>query len=255
MRVKEGGQQNRLKGRNGATLAPLRGRIGRTIVHNEWPVVRVVGPEVLARAMEALLAEEGVPVSGKKAQVLLLLPPSTNGGPEDKQVKRREESRMGGVAVRMAGDLTDPEERRFCCPPGVVVRAIVSVEDPLICVLAALQAVAHNEVYCSPRLLPALLNLLHQSHSSYEGALPKPAGKEILSERETEVARAAAQGLSNEQIAQTLHVSVATVKFHLGRVFQKLHISRRSQIRATLPRPRERGPFPSTHLSFIHICH
>ena len=51
-----------------------------------------------------------------------------------------------------------------------------------------------------------------------------------LTDREREVAEAVAQGLSNAQISSTLLMSLATVKTHLGRVFDKLEADNRVQV-------------------------
>ena len=49
----------------------------------------------------------------------------------------------------------------------------------------------------------------------------------ILTERETEVMRLVAQGLSNKQIAETLLLSVGTVKIHVHNIYGKLGVSNR----------------------------
>lgn len=51
-----------------------------------------------------------------------------------------------------------------------------------------------------------------------------------LTERELDVARAVAQGLSNSEIAHKLFLSVPTVKTHLSRVFDKLDAENRVQV-------------------------
>ena len=53
----------------------------------------------------------------------------------------------------------------------------------------------------------------------------------LLSRRELEVARLAARGLSNAQIAEMLFISVVTVKRHLATVFEKLDISSRHDLK------------------------
>ena len=192
----------------------------------QWPVVRVVGPMILARGMETLLSEKGVPVSGDGAEVLLFLP--MFGGEEANNVYQEDK------AVRMVGDLAHIENL-YGGPPGVQVRGLVSADDTLVCVLEAIKAVASGKAYCSPRLLPQLLDFLQQAAAETQnGSGAKTPEKECLSGREQEVARAAARGLSNEEIARHLHISVATVKFHLSHIFQKLALSRRSQIGAAL---------------------
>ncbi|WP_157596710.1 helix-turn-helix transcriptional regulator [Streptacidiphilus rugosus] len=52
-----------------------------------------------------------------------------------------------------------------------------------------------------------------------------------LTEREQLVARLAAQGLTNHEIAKKLFLSVKTVEYHLGHVYQKLGLASRRQLR------------------------
>lgn len=58
---------------------------------------------------------------------------------------------------------------------------------------------------------------------------PSPA-PEGITEREWDVARLVAQGLANPEIGATLFMSVATVKTHLGRLYQKLQVTNRVQL-------------------------
>lgn len=55
-----------------------------------------------------------------------------------------------------------------------------------------------------------------------------------LTEREREIARMAAEGLTNGQIAEALHLGERTVKYHLLNAFEKLGIDRRVKIRPAL---------------------
>ena len=50
-----------------------------------------------------------------------------------------------------------------------------------------------------------------------------------LTERETEIVRLVAKGLSNAEVGRTLLVTEQTVKFHLSNVFRKLKVSNRTQ--------------------------
>jgi len=60
------------------------------------------------------------------------------------------------------------------------------------------------------------------------GHRPEAAG-DFLSERELEVLRLAAKGMSNKEIAAELALSVRTVQSHLGRIFDKLGASSRTE--------------------------
>lgn len=52
----------------------------------------------------------------------------------------------------------------------------------------------------------------------------------VLTERELDTARAIADGLGNPEIAERLHISVATVKAHTGSLLAKLAVENRVQI-------------------------
>ena len=52
----------------------------------------------------------------------------------------------------------------------------------------------------------------------------------VLTEREREIAAAMARGSSNQEIADRLFISLATVKTHIGRVLEKLDADNRVQV-------------------------
>ena len=56
-----------------------------------------------------------------------------------------------------------------------------------------------------------------------------PMSPEPLSEREVEVLRLVAQGLSNQEIADRLCISERTVRNHVGNILNKLHLANRTQ--------------------------
>lgn len=71
------------------------------------------------------------------------------------------------------------------------------------------------------------------------GARPRRdmvTGRDALTPSELRVARLAASGSSNPEIAQALFVTTKTVETHLGRVFRKLQIARRSELDEALGR-------------------
>ena len=66
----------------------------------------------------------------------------------------------------------------------------------------------------------------------------RPAG---LTARELDVARQVAEGMSNKEIAVSLHLSVRTVESHVRRSLGKLGLANRTQL-ASWTRQRVQGP-------------
>jgi DNA-binding CsgD family transcriptional regulator len=74
-------------------------------------------------------------------------------------------------------------------------------------------------------------------------------GVEALTPSELRVARLAAEGLTNREIAQALFVTLSTVEVHLTHAYQKLSISARKDLPAAL----EDGPREPTEASASHL--
>lgn len=95
----------------------------------------------------------------------------------------------------------------------------------------ALQRVHEGEAILAPsmarRLLAEFRTLAETAPKE-----PAPIQLEALSERELEVLRLVAQGLSNKAIADSLNLSEHTVKTHLANILEKLHLRSRAHAAA-----------------------
>ncbi len=67
---------------------------------------------------------------------------------------------------------------------------------------------------------------------SADSALGPPPGPDVLTVREAEVMELLRAGRSNAEIAQTLHVSIETVRTHARRIYRKLGVKTRRELRA-----------------------
>jgi DNA-binding NarL/FixJ family response regulator len=95
-------------------------------------------------------------------------------------------------------------------------------------VVAVLAAAAGRQTF-APSVLDRLVHaaVAHRAPTADAETLRRLA---TLTDREREVADALAQGMSNAQISAALLMSLATVKTHLGRVFDKLGADNRVQV-------------------------
>ncbi|WP_432828434.1 ATP-binding protein [Dactylosporangium sp. CA-092794] len=76
------------------------------------------------------------------------------------------------------------------------------------------------------------------------GWQPSPNPRERLSPQEAQIAKLAAQGLSNREIGQRLFLSHRTVGSHLYRIFPKLGVASRNQLAEALTDHAEQPPPP-----------
>jgi DNA-binding NarL/FixJ family response regulator len=97
-------------------------------------------------------------------------------------------------------------------------------DDPAEQLLAAIRIVAGGEALLSPAITRRVIERFAR--------LPQPKHRkelEDLTERELDVLRLIARGLSNAEIGQELYISDTTVKTHITHILQKLDLRDRVQ--------------------------
>ena len=89
----------------------------------------------------------------------------------------------------------------------------------------AVRVVARGDAIVTPRITRQLID----AYTGRDQPVPGGQGLSVLSPRERDVFNAIALGLSNGEISQALHLSPATVKTHINRIFAKLGVRDRVQ--------------------------
>lgn len=92
------------------------------------------------------------------------------------------------------------------------------------------QVVEHGGLWLGPDLVQRMVAATRDLLARSPNAPTPPVDLSVLSEREAQVARAVAEGQSNKEVAEQLHISERTVKAHLGAVFEKLGVRDRVQL-------------------------
>jgi DNA-binding NarL/FixJ family response regulator len=97
-------------------------------------------------------------------------------------------------------------------------------DDPPEQLIAAIRVVAGGNALLSPAVTKRVIRQFAR--------IPEPRaprGLDELTERELDVFRLIARGLSNAEIGQELYISETTVKTHITHILQKLHLRDRVQ--------------------------
>ncbi|MGW2341157.1 response regulator [Streptomyces sp. NPDC001661] len=93
-------------------------------------------------------------------------------------------------------------------------------------IVRAVEDVLSGDAGLSPKIQRRLLERLSQPEAAAPDPVDPPDG---LTAREAEVLVLIAEGLTNQEIAKSLHVSTATVKTHINNLFAKAGLKDRAQ--------------------------
>lgn len=138
--------------------------------------------------------------------------------------------KMGGIAASTAIHSAYPDIKIITLTgsddDSLVLQAIkagtigfLNKATPIKELAAAIRKAKESKPSMSPEALQALI------HASQD----KTATKSKLSERELEVLRLLVKGKNNGQIAEELVISIATVKYHVSSILNKLGVRTRAE--------------------------
>jgi DNA-binding NarL/FixJ family response regulator len=148
---------------------------------------------------------------------------------------------------RMSGLEATEQLQSWAHPPKVIVLTTFDADDfvvralgagasgfllkdtPPAAITDAVRRVAAGDPMLSPSVTSRLIAQLTAGQAPDRARVARERMAR-LTEREREVAVAVGLGLSNAEIAGRLHLSVPTVKAHIGRLFAKLDAGNRVQI-------------------------
>ena len=106
---------------------------------------------------------------------------------------------------------------------------VLNKAAPLTEIIGAIHRLSAGESLLSPRELLDLLDLLRLAGREREQDQSARVALARLTAREREVLQALADGLSDKEIAERLHVSGKTVKSHMVSILDKLGVASRLQ--------------------------
>jgi DNA-binding NarL/FixJ family response regulator len=142
------------------------------------------------------------------------------------------------VAILNFGSLSNAAELRQLHRHFPDIRLVVLANRPTS--VESRQLLAFGATACLSKSSEAR-DVLHAIHLASRGlhVLPAadsdggpPPGPDVLTPREAEVLELLRSGRSNAEIAHTLHVSVETVRTHARRIYRKLGVKTRRELRS-----------------------
>jgi DNA-binding NarL/FixJ family response regulator len=118
------------------------------------------------------------------------------------------------------------ESGRFARAVEAGAAGVLDKTTPIKDIIEALRRIRNGETLFSPE---ELVDLFRLARADREEERKARANIEQLTTREMEVLKALGRGLSNKEIAQSLHVSVGTERTHMMNILSKLGVCSRLQ--------------------------
>lgn len=200
----------------------------RILIADDHAVVREGTRQILQQepdlevVAEASDGEEAVRLTGSckpDVAIIDIAMPKMDGIEATRQIKKL----YPGIVVLILSAYDDDQFVFSLLEAGAAGYLLKSVRAKEL--INAVRAVYSGESVLYPSIARKVLNRF----ASPPGEPLKQKVSEVLTEREIEVLNMATRGLSNQDIADELHLSLRTVQAHLGHIFNKLQVSSRTE--------------------------
>jgi NarL family two-component system response regulator LiaR len=175
--------------------------------------------EVVAEAGDG---EEAVRLAGKSkpdVAIIDIAMPKLDGIEATKQIK----ALYPAIAVLILSAYDDDQFVFSLLEAGAAGYLLKSIRGQEL--VDAVRAVYAGESVLHPLIARKVLNRFVPTPDKPSKQEPS----EVLTEREIEVLKLATRGLSNQEIANQLYLSLRTVQTHLSHIFNKLQVSSRTE--------------------------
>ncbi|MBL8156170.1 MAG: response regulator transcription factor [Anaerolineae bacterium] len=191
---------------------------------------------IVRQGLRALLTRPGIEVIGEADSGISAVDLARDFQPDVMllDIRMRDVDGLQALPqIKMASPSTSVIMLTTYANPGYLARAIsggasgyLSKETDPDQIVRAVRAAAAGDELIDRTLLSAALSLADHTSLPPEG---QDTQIEALSDRELDVLQLMVHGCSNNAIADTLNISLPTVKTHVQHILQKLHVSDRTQ--------------------------
>lgn len=185
-------------------------RDGLRALFSSLPDIEVVG--------EAATGEGAIALAEKLQPDVVLMDiqmPALNGVEATRQIVQTS-PHIGIIVITMFEDDDSVFSAMRAGARGYVLKGADQEE-----MLRAIRAVSRGEALFGPTIAAQLTSFFNATRGPSVAAFPD------LTDREREVLQLLAQGLTNQQIANRLVISVKTVRNHLSNIFSKMQVADR----------------------------
>lgn len=148
-----------------------------------------------------------------------------NNGIRDASSLIKVSRRLGRPAAVVVFDLSLEQEAEIVSIAEAGVSGLLLRTESFERMLETLRTVERGHATCSPEVSAVLLRRVY----AFSQDINPDAGLDRLTARELEIVELIAQGLTNQQIASRLTLTLQTVKNHVHRLLSKMEVASRAE--------------------------